>query len=140
VEDGRTCWIVGEGMKCKTCASQPCTLFSSSPNQPVSIPNSSNKPGPSNWFRSPDRLGSSKRGGVDRKGKGVDRKISKSSPVSPMTGKRRREETTEVNFDLLDQLVSKHKGSEGATRAYLFHRLRRVCDELGVDIESVVDL
>lgn len=57
-----------------------------------------------------------------------------------MTGKRRREEPTEVNFDLLDQLVLKYKGSEGATRAYLLHRLGRVCDELGVDIESVVDL
>ena len=143
-----------EGMKCKTCASQTCSLFSSPSTRPVPVPNSPNKPGPSNWFQSPDRLGSSKREGVDRKeesvdrkgkgvdrkGKGVDREIRKSSPVSSMTGKRKREETTEVNFNLLDQLVSKHKESEGGTRAYLLHRLRRVCDELGVDMESVVDL
>lgn len=108
------CWIVGDGrkMKCKTCASQYCSILPPTPKKDETVT-------------------------VDRKGKGkeIDGEPGPSTPSK----KRKREFETEADFDLLDTLILKYNEAEGPTRAYLRHRLEKMCGELGVDISSIVD-
>lgn len=71
---------------------------------------------------------------VDRKGKAVDRgQAGRPEPdkiVSP----------SEADFDAVDALVAKIHSSSGATKAYLQRRLNRLCEQIGLDPDQIVDL
>jgi len=125
-------------MKCRTCASQDCSFLPSTPRT-LKLPKSPNKSSKSKKVSeqgSKHEAGGSEKEKKEKKEKKKRSRIpSKSSPSSPSTG-RDRPRPPQVSFERLEELIEMYKAkTRGVNKAFLLHRVRIECDDLGLDFE-----